>query len=284
MFDTWRDQKVWSDAADQVRALRFDREASSRLAALRLLQSGPHAGSWLTALPGAGGSTAFSAAAFQVLLRFRCGIPFPARALCGGCSTVLDAYGDHALCCTCCGLYNRHNILRDTLADEFRLAGYQVTTEEPLPGAGERPADVFLAVAADGLPDATDVSVGHPLQLSLPLAEVAPGALAERLERAKSAASVEACRRAGWHFTQACAETTGAWGPSARALVRKLARRQSMRCGIPLSEAASRLWRRLTVAVMQGAATMLLRAYPVLQEGLESPEVVPGGPREESFD
>ena len=79
-FEQWATQRVWSEEADLVAVARFDHEASSRLACLPGLQAGPHAGGWVTAVPGGhSGSPTFSAAEWQALLRFRCGVPFGGR-------------------------------------------------------------------------------------------------------------------------------------------------------------------------------------------------------------
>ena len=111
-------------------------------------------------------------------------------------------------------------------------------------------------------PLAVDVSIVHPLHLSSLKAVVTPGETEDQAEKAKSAHSKESCRQAGWRFTGACAETTGAWGPAARKLVLQLIQRQAMRLGVPVAEAAQLAWRRLNTALMKGTASMLLRAFP----------------------
>lgn len=51
------------------------------------------------------------------------------------------------------------------------------------------------------------------------------------------------------------------WEPAAGSLVRDLVRRQAMRLGVVLAEAAAAVWRRLKAALKKGAAMMLVRAY-----------------------
>ena len=244
-------------------AAHFDREASSRFASLRGLQAGPHSGSWVSTLPGGPADTpGFSAPEWQALCRFRCGVPFCSGSRCGGCGASLDAFGDHASGCAACGLYARHNRARGALADEARLAGATVAPGEQSPqGSSKRPADLLISFPDDPIPDACDVSVGHPLQLSSHLAAVSPGALAERMEKAKVLENGPLCASAGWRCTPVCVETTGVWGPSAQKLVRRIVKLQSMRLGQPTSEVANHVWRRLNAAVAKGTAIMLTRAY-----------------------
>ena len=67
--------------------------------ALLRSQSGPHAGAWLTAIPGEPATT-LSPPVMQVALRRRLRLPLPIAARqCGspGCGGSVDAYGDHAL-------------------------------------------------------------------------------------------------------------------------------------------------------------------------------------------
>ena len=148
-------------------AVTFDAEACTRMTWLRRLQAGAHSGAWLTNLPVEKDACAiFSVAEWQALLRFRCGVPMQARSVCGGCASPLDPFGDHALACAACGMYARHNRLRDTLAEEFRSAGQSVQLEVQLPGGSPRPADILLLQPDEPTPAAVDVSVVHPLHLS----------------------------------------------------------------------------------------------------------------------
>ena len=72
---------------------RFDSDASSRVASLLHLHSGPHSGSWIQALPGGADTVSFSAAEWQALCRFRCGVPFGPGYHCGRGCTPLDPLG-----------------------------------------------------------------------------------------------------------------------------------------------------------------------------------------------
>ena len=263
-IEAWGNQKVWSFAMDQVAAARFDAEACSRMMRLRRLHAGAHADAWVASLLlEKDGCASFSSAEWQALLRLRCGVLFQGDSKCGGCSSTSDRFGDHALSCSACGLYARHNRLRDALAQEYISAGQLVQLEVQLPGGSSRPADILVAGSGDATPVAVDVSVVHPLHLSALSAEDTPGSLATARETEKVAASKVACDLAGWRFAAVCAETSGAWGPGAVKVIRALARKQSMRSGRPVGEAAGALWRRLGTAVAKGTAQMLLRSFPV---------------------
>ena len=193
-------------------------------------------------------------------------MPFKAGGCCGGCNKRLDPYGDHALSCASCGLYARHNRLRDALGAECAAAGWAVILEAPLPGALQRPADILVSVPEDAAPLAVDVSVVHPLHLSSPSAEDTPGLFADKREQAKLSVGAAACKTAGWKLTPVCVETTGTWGPSAQRFVRGLVRRQSMKAGTEVADTARAIWGRLSASTAKGIAVMLVRAYPGLFE------------------
>jgi hypothetical protein len=231
MWSSWASQKFWSQAVDEALAAAFDAEASVRLVQLRRLQAGAHAGTWLTSLPNPlDEDSTLSAPEWQALLRFRLGIPLAGPCRCSGCGEVADRFGDHALSCSRCGLYARHNRVRDALALEAVLAGEQVRLEKGPPSSSLRPGDVLCLDFSDSVL-AVDTTVVHPLHPSARAAEDTPGAAAARAEERKVSAEAPVCRAAGWLFEAAGVETTGSWGPSAQRFVRKLIRKQSMRSG-----------------------------------------------------
>jgi len=90
--------------------------------------SQPHAGSWVTAVPSSldGPDAIIRPVAFRVACRLRLGVPVcHVGAPCPCCMhTLLDAYGDHAICCTTTGdLIVRHNRIRD-LVDKIAREGH----------------------------------------------------------------------------------------------------------------------------------------------------------------
>ena len=258
----WSSQKSWTAAVHEAVAKSFDREATNRLERLRNLGSGAYGGSWITNLPlEHDGSTTFTAEEFQVLARFRLGLPFAASASCGGCGARQDIFGDHALSCHACGTYARHNRLRDTLAEEYNRVGIPTRLEGPVPEGGFR-IDVVAEESSETFPQVVDVSVVHPLHPTSSQAEVTPGTAAAQREQAKhSSEAAKECAKHKWRFTAVAVETTGCWGPEAQKCIRGLARKQSMRLGLDLPTVSKQLWRRLSGAVAKGVARMLLRAF-----------------------
>ena len=175
MFESWCSQKCWSEEMDDHAIGRFDAAASTRLARLRQLQSAPQASAWLVSLPGEKDGC-YTGPEWQALIRFRSAIPLMAHAHCNGCGTLMDPFGDHAVGCPACGLYARHNRIRNALAQECTLAGIRFLLEVTLPGSSLRPDDTLLFFLPEkAAPRAVDVSAVYPLHPSSLLAEVVPG-------------------------------------------------------------------------------------------------------------
>ena len=265
LLDSWDSQRAWTAAVDEASAFRWDSEASDRLARLRQVQSGAHCWDWPTRFPGPPHAELhFTAPEWQALLRFRLGAPFAVAGSCSECAGPLDPFGDHALCALS-GLHARHNRLRYPFRDEVLAAGLACRTEVAIPGSSERPADVLLHVPDQPAPLAVDVSLVHPLRPSL--AEDAAGRAASQRELAKEQLYSSPCKAVGWGFRPCAVETTGAWGPSGRRLVRMLTRRQSMRLGVPVKEVAAGVCGHLSATAAQGCGTMLVRAYGLGEAG-----------------
>jgi hypothetical protein len=66
-----------------------------------------------------------------------------ARQTCPCCDQRMDLYGDHLVSCKNNQLVQRHNPLRDALADALMAAGVTVLKEVAVGGA-RRPADLAL--------------------------------------------------------------------------------------------------------------------------------------------
>ena len=179
---------------------------------------------------------------------------------CGGCGAHQDSLGDHALSCASCGIYARHNLFRDALAGEYNRAGVTTSLEPPLPD-GSR-SDVLVLEPSEAAPRHVDVSVVHSLHEASSPVEVTPGTAAAQREVEKLGSdAAKECARLRLRFIPVGAETTGAWGPQAKKVIRELARKQSMRLGEELTVTSKRLWRRLSSAVAQGVARSLLRGF-----------------------
>ena len=80
------------------------------------------------------------------------------QATCPGCQMVMDAFGDHLLCCRRNNFVVRHMAVQDALAQLLQEAGQGVTKEVPIPSAGSslRPADLLIPNWSNGRDTAID--------------------------------------------------------------------------------------------------------------------------------
>ena len=148
--------------------------------------------------------------------------------MCEACQGVRDGLGDHAMSCASCGRYTRHNAVRDVLADELKMAGFDVTIEQQVPhtqppdkptGPGPslrplRPADILVRHFRSGQPLAIDTTVVHPLRTSSDATAqgMVVGQAASKAESAKMSKYSAACHLAGWLFMPFGVEATGGSG------------------------------------------------------------------------
>ena len=89
----------------------------------------------------------------------------PTRKVCPCCEGAMDQWGDHLVNCKMNQPQQRHNALRDALADELKAHGVAVLKEVAVGGA-RRPADLGLPTFDSRGPTAVDLVVHHPLALS----------------------------------------------------------------------------------------------------------------------
>ena len=110
---------------------KFQSLADARTVGLRTLHSGPFSNDWLHSLPASlfHFLASLSSAERHDVLRYRVGLPVMKAGFCEGCLGRRDAFGDHAMACASCGIYARHNTLRDALASELRKVGFSGTIE-----------------------------------------------------------------------------------------------------------------------------------------------------------
>ena len=137
---------------------------------VRLQRQGElHAGDWLNVTPNENLGFRFGSAEYRLLLLFHLGMPvFPSEAVgspCDDCGEAQDIFGDHIVACRLSGLWERHNLLRDTVALIATTAGFRATTEEPVAGR-RRPADVLVHDFSPGSNVAADLTVVHALNHS----------------------------------------------------------------------------------------------------------------------
>lgn len=266
----WRSQEWWSEQLTRVRLKQWEELVPVRSRVMRALTAVPHAGDWLNCPP-SDTETLFSSQQWQYLLKWRLGLPLadvvlPVDAKCPKCFKSLDIYGDHILGCTALGIYQRHNEVRDTLANLYRGAGYEVETEVCLPQSDDRPADVFIHALEDGTAAAVDVSIVHPLQASSSMAEVASGTTMAAAVQKKQNMYKDRCRAVGWEFHAVVGETTGAWSKETHALLFKLTARMSMQGGASATAGVGLAWYKMASALSHGVAKQLSRGVDAITQ------------------
>ena len=74
----------------------------------------------------------------------------------------MDPYGDHLVSCKLNQPTQRHNALRDALADTLKAHNISVQKEVTI-GGSKRPADIGLPSFDSRGPTAIDLVIHHPL-------------------------------------------------------------------------------------------------------------------------
>ena len=181
----WRKQKWWQQLLNSLLENHFRVNAPDRLRALQVLNAAHYAVD-ITSLIASEGPINISSRSWTLLARQRLGLPLDSLEMrtCPGCAEVMDAFGDHALCCPNLGTYARHNEIRNEFGGMCLDLSLHVETEEGPTGTGLRPADV-LVHGLDGQPLAVDFAVVHTLQSSINMADVQPCKLAKQMENQK---------------------------------------------------------------------------------------------------
>jgi len=113
---------------------------------LQCLQNS-HSGAWLSLCPCVGAGLCLSNPEFKVLCRWRLGSELisPQGQACPMCGDVLDAFGDHLVCCHKNGLTKRHNAVVDCLAKFIKAAGLPVIVDRAVGLEPRlRPGDITL--------------------------------------------------------------------------------------------------------------------------------------------
>ena len=247
--------------------------------------SAPFASAWLAPLPGADPPVWLSGPAFVALLRFRLALPLADRAPthCGLCGApgAADLYGAHAVACK--GKWSLHNSLRDSL---FEIAGAalwrprrEVNVFPTDPGAR---IDLFFSFGDPASRNVVvaDVAVVSPLALAnLHAAAASAGGAATKHEATKVLRYGAAARAAGIKLTPLCVDSLGAWGASALALLRRLARDWGREVDIHPARAIPLVMGALSARIAAGVATLLLQGVRAHEPaGLLPPPALAGAP------
>jgi len=277
LFASWCSQSCWGLEQRLTLVKNFESLADARTAALRTLHSGPFSNDWLHSPPASSSHflASLSSAERHDVLRYRVGLPVMKAGFCEGCLGRRDAFGDHAMACASCGIYARHNVLRDALAGELRKAGFTVTIEEQVPHTEPpdrppvpnpqpslrslRPADILVSSFRAGKPMAIDTTVVHPLRISSDASAhgVSVGSSACQAESRKVDKYLSACNHAGWLFMPFGVESTGGWGSKARRLIQVIASAQASRSGTPVGE----VYKTVAATLRESVLSMVAASY-----------------------
>ena len=208
--------------------------------ALLRSQSGPEAGSWLTAIP-TEDATRMPPLLFQVALRRRLRLALPMRPRrCGeaghpGCNNEVDAFGDHEAACPRTGLLGRRG--RAVERTWTRVAGEAVAGEghvipqqwmaniaaQDVPHDDRRRLDLVIYGASPAghvlCCDATVVSPLTSAGLPIPRAAAHDGAANARAEQRKRRTYPELCGTRAQRLQVLACEVGGRWNTGSLDLV-----------------------------------------------------------------
>ena len=155
----------------------------------------------------------------------------------------------------------RHDRVRDVIFHEAQEGAFNPTMEMPglIPGSQSRPADVYIEDWVDGRKTCFDISVISPTQeLILDRASETPGAAIELRKAAKIRTHFDNCKAVGKMFLPLIVETFGAWDLGAIKILKKMAGRAAPRKGTDYPVEVKFFFRKLSVALQKGNATLLL--------------------------
>ena len=292
-IDSLPRQKTLSSAIDAQSLVQLrEKGGLAYRAHLELLQ-GDGAGTWLHAIPSPNLGNKLDPQHCSIALRRRLRVPiFNEEFFCPLCDETMDVFGDHALTCGCGGdRTKRHNLLRNCCA---RLAaGAQMQPEiekvgllerrpdeERLEGESSqdarRPADIFLPRWHLGGSAALDFAVTSGLRGDCLADSARDGSsvLKSYEDRKRGFLdTAEKCRQAGILFVPMIIEAhSGAWGASAKKVLRELGRCTAMANGSDSRVEADRGLQALAVSLQrENARAVLRRTCPGFAASSSSP-------------
>jgi len=179
--------------------------------------------------------------------------------------TSLDAYGDHAICCTKTGdLIVRHNRIRD-LVDKIAREGHlsPILEKKGILGEsnapGRRPGDVTIPLWCEGKGLCVDVAVTCP-HASGNLSRIAPNEyFAESLKHRKYDPDFVGTN---YDFSALVLESTGSVNREGREVLTQLFRFAARFSGSCFSVYAGRAWARLSCTLQAAVAQSVINRSP----------------------
>ena len=219
----WWAEHVYEELADRLPSWATMRD-QARLAVQRNALGAP----WLDGRTS--GNQGIPDAEFKLLLRWHLGIPILPLGVqlpaCPLCQEAIDPYGDHFVTCSLNGCKQRHDRLRDALADNLRRSGILHLVEQCCSERSSlRPADVLLMHWEGGRNCAVDLVISHPLQLAqYPLSADKASRHCAASERRKVQSIVQHPDfvQSGWGFLPMGFGTFGNAGPSSLRLLSQI--------------------------------------------------------------
>ena len=280
-----RSHHWWSDQVSRhTRQARLDRAAPRD--AVRISQSsGPISSGWMAARPSTALGLAFDGPTYRVLLKWHLGIPLLPEPLEGsrcplGCGAVVDAYGDHMVCCQRNKAWERHLGVQSFLCRCLQHAAIPHKREQSMLGDLKRDADVLIPSWDAGVGLAVDVGVCHPFPPSMDPCSVAAAAdvMSNRC-LGKETKYSDRCREANCTFRPLVLSTWGAFAPSCADTWQDLVRRMAAHRGGPGRTAVmEELHQGLSHALMLGVGRQL-RSLLMTREFAYSAPPGPPAPR-----
>ena len=253
---TW-DEALFVHAFDTILETTID--ASSR--ACLLAVSTKESSTWLNVLPVPHLGTKLDNDSIRIATGLRLGADIVAEHKCI-CGQTVDPSGHHGLSCRRSGgRIPRHQAANETIRRALVTGGIPAILE-PVGVSrddAKRPDGMTLIPWEGGRPLLWDFTCSDTLATSnRALAANGPGAVADAAESLK-------CRKytslvPSYIFAPVCIESMGAWGASARDLIRKIGRRVQEATGEPRS--TSFLIQRLAIDVQRGNATSVMATIP----------------------
>ncbi|CAJ1343891.1 unnamed protein product [Effrenium voratum] len=245
---------------------------------LRLVAS-DGAGAWLHTLPTTDPATRFGPELFRIALRRRLRVPVQEQDTpCVACGRAMDAWGDHALVCSCRGDRTlRHNALWDLVCWIAKRAGCQPEKEKAglLPGRchhwAPASSDIYLPRGREGQPVCWDFAVTSGLQAQ-DLHGSAAGAesVAARYEQRKRAhlGTEDLCRSSGLQYVPVVLEAHGgSWGPAAKKAFAWLSQAWGAAEGLSGGQAAEQLAQRISLSLHRENARAVVRRLVLPEPG-----------------
>jgi hypothetical protein len=198
---------------------------------------------------------------FQMLCRYRVGIPIYPQGTktCQLCKGSCDGFGDHAsYCSTGGGLIRRHDRIRDYLVSECRKCGFQVEVESRnvFTYNSKKPGDLKILSIEAGEDLLVDVAVTSSFN-NITEAAKTSGYNADLKEKNKIKKYEEDMNDlTGIKFTPFVMETMGGRGAMTEKLLLRIAMAQSYLSGVTTSVCLSNIKRGLTAVFSKQMAQM----------------------------